>query len=159
MAQVFSIFSNIILPIMFILITGYVLQKLIKFDPAVFTKIIFYILAPSLIFSRIYMTTLSFREFAAVVMFAMAIIILMGLLSYPVSLVRKSPPSMRAALRCTSPINAPGPPPTIPIFNFRLSFIPAPFNQEFAINKLAKTFRLLKRSTLASTETSLSKII
>ena len=58
MTRVFSIFSNIILPILFILAAGYVLQKLIKFDPAVFTKVIFYILAPCLIFSRLYRTIL-----------------------------------------------------------------------------------------------------
>lgn len=97
MAQIYSILSNIILPILFILITGYVLQKLIKFDPAVFTKVIFYILAPCLIFSRLYRTILSFREFALVVIFAITIIVVMGILSYPVSLIRKFPPSMRPA--------------------------------------------------------------
>jgi predicted permease len=97
MTQVFSIFSNIILPILIILTTGYVLQKLIKFDPAVFTKVIFYILAPCLIFSRLYKTVLSFREFALVVIFALTIIVILGILSYPVSLFRKFPPSMRPA--------------------------------------------------------------
>ena len=97
MTQILSIFSNIILPILFISTTGYVLQKLIKFDPAVFTKIIFYILAPCLIFSRLYRTVLSFREFALVVIFVLTIILVLGLLSYLVSLLRKFPPSMRPA--------------------------------------------------------------
>ena len=97
MTQVFSIFSNVILPILIILTTGYVLQKLIKFDPAVFTKVIFYILAPCLIFSRLYKTVLSFREFALVIIFALTIIAVLGLLSYPVSLLRKFPRSMRPA--------------------------------------------------------------
>jgi predicted permease len=97
MEPVIAIFLNNILPVLIIIITGYILQKLIKFDHADFTKIIFYILAPCLIFSRIYKTTLSFREFTAVVMFALAVITIMGLLSLPVSLARKFPSSMRSA--------------------------------------------------------------
>jgi predicted permease len=97
MTQVFSIFTDVILPILFIVTIGYVLQKLLKFGVSPLTKVIIYILIPCLIFSRIYRTALSFQEFAKVSAFSLAIIIIMGLFSYPLTRIRKYGASMRAA--------------------------------------------------------------
>jgi predicted permease len=97
MAQLLSILTDVILPILIIVTLGYVLQKLLKFRVAPLTKVIIYLLVPCLIFSRIYRTTLSFGEFAKVSAFSAAIIVIMGLFSFPLSRVRKYGASMHAA--------------------------------------------------------------
>ncbi len=97
MYHVYTIFTNVILPILFILSTGYVLQKILKIEVASLTKVIIYVVIPCLIFSRIYQTALSFRDFVKVSAFAVGIIIIMGLFSFPISWIRKYQTSMHSA--------------------------------------------------------------
>ena len=97
MPHLYNIFSRVILPVFLIILSGYILQKCLKFDLTGFTKTLFYILVPCLIFSRIYQTTLSFSEFITIILFSLIIITLMGLITLPISRIRGHSAAMRAA--------------------------------------------------------------
>ena len=97
MSNLYGIFSRVILPVFFIILSGYVLQKILKFDITAFTKTLFYVMIPCLIFSRIYQTTLSFREFVTIIIFSLIIIAFMGFIAIPISRIRGHNAAMRAA--------------------------------------------------------------
>ena len=92
-----SILRTVILPIFLLIGAGYLVQRIFHFNLDALKKIIFYLLIPALIFSRLYNTTLSFRSFSSLFLFEVALIVIMGLISIPVSRIRKYTPSMRAA--------------------------------------------------------------
>jgi hypothetical protein len=90
-----SILSTIILPLFLLIGAGYAVQKAFTLDLAALTKVIFYLLIPSLIFSRLYHNTLPYQSLGLMFLFAVAVIVVMGLISIPVSLLRGYSPSMR----------------------------------------------------------------
>jgi len=85
------------MPVMIIIFAGYISQKMLKYDIVPFSKLIFYILIPCLIFNRLYQTTLSLQEFSKIIFFSGSIILIMGLVSLPFSLMRRFSVSMRVA--------------------------------------------------------------
>ncbi len=85
------------MPVMIIVLTGYVSQRILKYDIVPFSKLIFHILIPCLIFNRLYQTTLGLQEFSRIVIFSGAIILFMGLCSLPFSFIRGFSASMRVA--------------------------------------------------------------
>ena len=97
MSYFLSILSTVILPIFVLIGAGYFVQRIFTFDLNALTKVIFYLLIPALIFSRLYNTTLSFRSFGTIFLFAVTVILVMGFISIPVSLLRRYTSSMRAA--------------------------------------------------------------
>jgi len=97
MFHLIGILSGVIFPILIIALSGYLIQKLFSFDLSVFTKVIFYLLAPCLIFSRIYQSTLLIRDLGMVALFVAGIICIMGLISFPLSWVRDYRAPLRAA--------------------------------------------------------------
>jgi predicted permease len=97
MTYFLSILSTVILPIFLLIGAGYGVQRLFHFDLDALKKIIFYLLIPALIFSRLYNTTLSFANFSSLFLFEVALIVVMGLISIPLSRLRRYTPSMRAA--------------------------------------------------------------
>ncbi len=97
MAYFISILSTVILPIFLLIGAGYFVQRIFHFDLNALQKVIFYLLIPALIFFRLYNTTLSFQSFSSLFLFEVALIVIMGLISIPVSRLRKYSPSMRAA--------------------------------------------------------------
>lgn len=97
MSELYAITIHIILPVMIVIFTGYISQKLLKYDFVPFSKLIFYVLIPCLIFNRLYQTTLSLKEFSKVIFFSVSIILAMGLFSLPFSFMRRFSGSMRVA--------------------------------------------------------------
>ena len=97
MTYFISILRTVILPIFLLIGAGYMVQRIFHFDLNALKKIIFYLLIPALVFSRLYNTTLSIRSFSFLFLFEIVLIALMGLISIPVSKIRKYTPSMRAA--------------------------------------------------------------
>lgn len=93
----YSIFITVIFPIFFMIAVGFFIQKRFKFDITALTKMIFYALIPPLIFSRIYQSTLSLQEVGIVMLFTFGMIVIMGLISLPISWVRGYRPAVRAA--------------------------------------------------------------
>lgn len=97
MTEFITILYRVIMPVFIIIGAGYVIQRIFQFNLTGFTKIIFYILIPSLIFSRIYKTELPMKSLGLTFLFAAALIIVSGFCTLPVSLARKYRPSMRTA--------------------------------------------------------------
>jgi predicted permease len=97
MTYFISIVRTVILPIFLLIGAGYMVQRIFHFDLNALKKVIFYLLIPALVFSRLYNTTLSIRSFSFLFLFEIILIALMGLISIPVSRLRKYTPSMRAA--------------------------------------------------------------
>ena len=98
MTYFISIVKTVILPIFLLIGAGYMVQRIFHFDLNALKKVIFYLLIPALVFSRLYNTTLSIRSFSFLFLFEIVLIALMGLISIPVSRLRKYTPSMRAAV-------------------------------------------------------------
>jgi len=98
MPQIYNIAMNIFLPLLIIITAGYIVQKLLRLDLTVFTNVLYYLLIPCLIFSRIYKSTLLLHEYSIIVLFSVIIIVLMGLIAYPISLIRGYSAPMRVAL-------------------------------------------------------------
>jgi predicted permease len=92
-----GILYRVILPVFLIIGAGYLIQKSLKFDLAGFTKIIFYILIPCLIFSRLYKTPLPMGSLGRAFLFAVAVVLLMGAVSFGISRLRAYTPSMASA--------------------------------------------------------------
>jgi predicted permease len=93
----FRILTSVIFPVFFIIAAGYFVQKRLRFDVSGLTKVIFYILIPPLIFSRIYQSSLSAGEYGITVLFTFCIVTVMGLLTFPVSAIRGYSAPMRSA--------------------------------------------------------------
>jgi predicted permease len=97
MAEFVTILYRVIMPVFIIIGAGYFIQAVLKFDLTGFTKIIFYILIPCLIFSRLYKTELPMRSLGLALLFAAAVIVVSGFCTLPVSLARRYRAPMRAA--------------------------------------------------------------
>jgi predicted permease len=97
MTELVTILYRVLMPVFIIIGAGYFTQRLLEFDLTGFTKIIFYLLIPSLIFSRLYKTELPMKSLGLVFLFASSVIVISGLFTLPVSLARGYRSSMRIA--------------------------------------------------------------
>jgi malate permease and related proteins len=82
MANFLFIFTNVILPIFFLIAAGFVLQK--KFDLNVnsLSKVQMYLLIPSLLFTKIYSTDLSKELFMSIIIFCVVLFFVLYALSW-----------------------------------------------------------------------------
>jgi predicted permease len=96
-AEFIGILFRIILPVFLVIGSGYLIQKWLSFDIAGFTKILFYILIPCLIFSRLYKTDLPLLSLGKAFLFAATGIVVMGVISLGVCRARSYHRSMRSA--------------------------------------------------------------
>jgi predicted permease len=96
-AEFVGILFRIILPVFLVIGSGYLIQKRLSFDLSGFTKILFYILIPCLIFSRLYKTDLPLWSLGKAFLFAVTGIVISGGIALGVSLARSYPQSMRSA--------------------------------------------------------------
>jgi predicted permease len=97
MSEFVSILIRIIFPVFLVIGSGYLLQKGLAFDLTGFTKILFYILIPCLIFSRLYKTDLPLLSLGRAFLFAAAAIVVLGVIAFGISGVRSYSQSMRSA--------------------------------------------------------------
>ncbi|UCB45258.1 MAG: AEC family transporter [Spirochaetota bacterium] len=97
MSGLFRIFTHVIFPVLFVIATGFFLQKKFKFDFATLTKPLFYVLSPCLIFTRVYEAPLPLRQYGLFTLFTIGLIAVMGALAFGVSMFRGFTPSMRSA--------------------------------------------------------------
>jgi len=63
------VFLNVLLPVLLIAGGGFLFGRLVNRDPAILTKLVFYILTPSLIFHALYTRPVSGGELATVLLF------------------------------------------------------------------------------------------
>ena len=97
MNEFVSILIRIIFPVFLVIGSGYLLQKGLPFDLNGFTKILFYILIPCLILSRLYKTELPLLSLGRAFLFAAVSIAVMGVIAFGISQARSYSQSMRSA--------------------------------------------------------------
>ena len=97
MSQFLHILTHVILPIFLMTSSGYLLQKRLNLDFTAFSRMLFYLVLPSLVFTRLSRTKLSVADFGVILGFMLGLVAIMGLLSVVVSRIRGHKPSMRNA--------------------------------------------------------------
>ncbi len=97
MTQLLHIFTRVILPILLMASAGYGLQKRLHLDLTAFSKALFYLILPCLVFTRLYRTTLSVSNLGTAMIFTAGIVVSMRLITLLISRIRGHKPSMRAA--------------------------------------------------------------
>jgi len=97
LSDLFNIFTHIVFPILLIVAAGYVTEKKFRFELTALTKLMFYVITPCLIFTRIYETSLSWQKYGLFSLFGLGMIVSMGVVGLLLSRLRHFSPSMRAA--------------------------------------------------------------
>ena len=80
--ELFSVFLNNILPIILLSGAGFALAKLLQIDSRSLGRVVFYVFSPILIFNLLIKNQLNLREAAIVIIFTVAIVLTMGLITY-----------------------------------------------------------------------------
>ena len=76
-------FAEVLVPVFLLMGAGYAVGKLLRLDPAPFTKLAFWCLSPALIFESLRTATLSWKEIGVVAVFVCAHYVGMYLISLP----------------------------------------------------------------------------
>lgn len=76
-----SILFNVILPIVLVAGAGFILARTLEVDPRSLSRVMLYFFTPALIFSSAYRTQLS-QEYLTIAIFAIAMTVLMGLVTW-----------------------------------------------------------------------------
>ena len=97
MTELLYILSEISLPIILLIVTGFAFQKIFKTDVRSFTKLLIYVLVPVVIFVKIINTDFTWDLFLIVVAFVMLLQAAMYVISRVVGRLFKYPKSMRNA--------------------------------------------------------------
>jgi predicted permease len=95
--DLFNIFTHIVFPVLLIVAAGYLTEKKFRFELTALTKLFFYVITPCLVFTRIYATSPSWQEYGLFSLFAVGMMVCMGVVGLFLALLRRFPPSMRAA--------------------------------------------------------------
>ena len=80
--ELLSVFANNILPIILLGGAGFALAKILHIESRSLGRVVFYIFSPVLIFDILIKNKLNLKEAAGVVVFTIAIILVMGVLTY-----------------------------------------------------------------------------
>lgn len=89
MHHVLFIFSDIILPVLILIMIGVILQRIFKLDLYTLAKLNIYFLSPALIFIKLYESTFSFVLFANIILFCLLFItILYGISTFTAKLLK-----------------------------------------------------------------------
>ena len=97
MADLFGIFTRIVLPILLIAAAGYLLERKFRFEPQVLSKFLFFIITPCLIFTRVYSTAVSWQMYGKFALFTVSVMAVMGMVGLLFARLRGFTPSMRSA--------------------------------------------------------------
>jgi len=97
--ELLSVFANNILPIILLGGAGFILAKLLHVESRSLGRVVFYIFSPVLIFDILIKNKLNLKEAAGVVGFTIAIILVMGVLTYVLgTLLKIEKPALIAIL-------------------------------------------------------------
>lgn len=97
MAQLLYIVLHISLPILLLIATGFVFQKIFKADVRSFIKLIIYVLTPAVVFVKIIGTAFTGALFLTAIGYLLLLQVSMYLCSLAFSKIRRYPKSMRHA--------------------------------------------------------------
>ena len=97
MSGLFPIFTHIILPILLIASAGFLIQRRFRFELEALTKLLFFVVTPCLVFTRVYVIELSWHKYGLFSLFTVAIISISGLIALLIAALSGFKPSMRAA--------------------------------------------------------------
>ena len=97
MSDLINIFTHIVFPILLIVASGYFTEKRFHFELTALTKMLFYVITPCVVFTRIYDTSLSWGKYGLFSLFTLGMLVSMGVVGFSLSLARRYPTSMRAA--------------------------------------------------------------
>lgn len=92
-----TLMIDIILPIFIMIMVGFVAQKLLKMEVRTFTKLNMYVFVPSLLFTKIYETQITWQLFSNVLFYILPICAIMFLLGELVSRLLKYPNGTKKA--------------------------------------------------------------
>jgi hypothetical protein len=102
MDKLIYIVTTIILPVFVIISAGFGLKKALDFDISSISKVLFYLVIPSLVFTKIYSTPLDGAQILTIFLFGIAIIISMFVLSFIISRVRGHSKTMTASFQLST---------------------------------------------------------
>ncbi|TDI83663.1 MAG: AEC family transporter [Chloroflexi bacterium] len=84
MSELLNLFTNNILPILLVASVGFVLQKLLKFDPRPLSQVTFYVLSPALVFTLLVSAEIEGGRVLSMMAFAALVVLLTAGLSFGV---------------------------------------------------------------------------
>jgi predicted permease len=97
LSGLFPIFTHIILPILLIASAGFLIQRRFRFELEALTKLLFFVVTPCLVFTRVYVIELTWHKYGLFSLFTVAIISISGLIALLIAALSGFKPSMRAA--------------------------------------------------------------
>lgn len=97
-----STFANNLLPILVLSGAGFMLGKFLSVDSRTIGRVVFYIFAPMLVFDLLLQNDIKVNEAISVVVFAMTIILIMGLFTLTLGLAMKLERSVLTAILITT---------------------------------------------------------
>jgi predicted permease len=101
LSDLFNIFTHIVFPVLLIVASGYFTEKKFRFELTALTKMLFYVITPCLVFTRIYETSPSWQTYGLFPFFTLVMIVSMGIVGLLFSRLRHYPPSLNAAFLLT----------------------------------------------------------
>jgi predicted permease len=105
---IINLFLNNLAPIMLIAGSGYILGKRFQINPRTFSQVVFYFFSPCLVFNSLVKNQLSESDFLSVAGYAVAIVFLLGLLSWGIGSALHLERHLLAAVMITSMFNNAG---------------------------------------------------
>jgi predicted permease len=98
----FNLFLNNLAPILLIAGSGYILGKRFQINPRTFSQVLFYFFSPCLVFNSLAKSQMSDSDFLSVVGFAVAVVVLLGLLAWGIGATLGFERHLLAAVMITS---------------------------------------------------------
>jgi malate permease and related proteins len=102
LSNLFFLFLNNLSPILLIAGSGYGLGKRFRIDPRTFSQVVFYFFSPCLVFNSLAKNQLSESDFLSVAGFAVAMVVIVGLLSWGIGSALRLERHILAAVMITS---------------------------------------------------------
>jgi predicted permease len=97
-AQLGTIFYRVVLPILLVVGTGFVVQRILDLDLKTLTNVHFFCIMPVVVFTSLVGSELRGTDVGIIVAFGVIVIAIMGVLTYLASLLIRTPRDRRAAV-------------------------------------------------------------